>query len=101
MYTSNVKDLLNIAEKLCNRFGVLCSEQNEFILKFALTWIENFYYVDPRECISDLTCIEKIFDMHSKIISYVYRNEYLIKISDETIKTVEKLINLRENSSIV
>ncbi|MEM4795144.1 MAG: hypothetical protein QXG46_05300 [Ignisphaera sp.] len=96
VYTDNLRDLLNVVDRLCSRFNVLCGEQDEAVLKFALTWIENFLYIDPIECVADIACVEKIFDMHSSIVAYAYRGEYLINISEHMITVTEKLLKLNE-----
>ncbi|MEM0027341.1 MAG: hypothetical protein QXT53_06950 [Ignisphaera sp.] len=93
------QELVNIAKEICSRYRVLCLESDDELdyrlLIFSLTWIENFFYVDPQSCSKDLVCAEKIFEMHRDVLEYALRGEYIIDLHKEKfLETVEKLLKI-------
>jgi hypothetical protein len=98
---SQVKTLEELADKICRELKVLCyndiedPDLLEKILLFVGTWIENFYYIDPVECVKDIDCVSKILNMHGEVFSLAIRNLYIINIDEDLFReTVEKLLKL-------
>jgi hypothetical protein len=64
---------------------------------FAFTWVENFYYIDPLDCASNLKCIETVFEMHSTIFKLAREGRYALSVSRDLLENaVKRLISLRE-----
>jgi CRISPR/Cas system-associated endonuclease Cas3-HD len=61
--------------------------------------IDNFYYIDPVECVKDIDCVSRILNMHREVFSLAIRNLYIINIDEELFReTVEKLLKLSKHS---
>jgi len=61
--------------------------------------IDNFYYIDPVECVKDMDCVSRILNMHREVFSLAIRNLYIINIDEELFReTVEKLLKLPKHS---
>lgn len=94
------QDLIDIAREICSRYGVLCLEaagetDYEKLIIFSLTWIENFFYIDPLTCGKDQACIEKIFDMHREVLEYALRGEYIVDLNKEKfLESVKRLLGI-------
>ena len=63
---------------------------------FIGTWIENFYYIDLAECVSDESYALKILDMHGTVFPLAIRNQYIVQVDEELFrKAVENLLKLK------
>ncbi len=77
------------------------SRDPDELVIFGLTWVENFYYIDPVECSRDLKCVETIFEMHSTVLKLTLENKYAVNTSREMLEsTVKKLLTLREITNL-
>ncbi|MEM1608647.1 MAG: hypothetical protein QXG81_05200 [Ignisphaera sp.] len=101
---SEMQKLVDIAKEMCSRYRVLClepaGELDYKLLVFSLTWIENFFYVDPQMCSKDATCAEKVIEMHRDVLNYALRGEYIIDLRKEKfLEAVEKLLKIEQPST--
>ncbi len=67
MFTDSIEYLKNVAREICMKEETLCINDDNDMLKFSISWIENFYYIDPMECIEDVYCLKKLFEIHDDV----------------------------------
>ncbi len=97
MFTDSIDYLKNFAKEICTKEETLCIDDSNSsdLLKFSISWIENFYYIDPRDCAEDLECVKKIFEIHSYIFRLSRENRYLFYIDPNLfLDTIRKLKSL-------
>jgi len=95
----SINELRQVASEICSRYGTLCftSRDPDELVLFGLTWVENFYYVDPVECSRDLKCVETIFEMHSTVFKLALEGRYAVNTSRELLESaVKRVLALRE-----
>ncbi|MDK6029435.1 hypothetical protein QPL79_08670 [Ignisphaera sp. 4213-co] len=103
MSQSSIQTLLDVAKEICLKYNVLCinikdSTESEKLLMLSMTWIENFFYIDPQICITDFDCVESLIKMHKEVFEYAQRGEYIINLDKERfLEAVEKLLKLSQN----
>ena len=94
---SSVEALRFTAREICSKYGALCyaeTDPDDLVL-FGLTWVENFYYVDPVECAQDLKCVETIFEMHSTVFKLAREGAYIVNNDKELLENaVKRLLEL-------
>ncbi|MFZ8783624.1 MAG: hypothetical protein ACO2OR_06550 [Desulfurococcaceae archaeon] len=94
---SSTTTLRRVASEICSKYGTLCfseSDPDDLVL-FGFTWVENFYYIDPLDCASNLKCIETVFEMHSTIFKLAREGKYVVNIDRVLLEgAVKKLLEL-------
>jgi hypothetical protein len=89
--------LRRVASEICSKYGTLCfseSDPDDLVL-FGFTWVENFYYIDPLDCASNLKCIETVFEMHSTIFKLAREGKYVVNNDRVLLEgAVKKLLEL-------
>jgi len=96
MFVDSIDILKSIADEICGSENVMCIDDNSGdMLKLSFSWVESFYYIDPRECVEDIDCIRNIFDMHLNIFRLSIENKYMFNVEKEIlINTIKKLKSL-------
>ncbi|ADM27376.1 hypothetical protein Igag_0540 [Ignisphaera aggregans DSM 17230] len=95
MFIDSIEYLKSFAKEICTKEGVLCIDENSDVLKFSISWIENFYYIDPRECAEDLDCLKRLLEIHSYVFRLSREDKYLFYIDPNLfLDTVRRLKSL-------
>jgi len=95
MFIDSIEYLKSFAKEICMKEGVLCIDDNSDVLKFSISWIENFYYIDPRECAEDLDCLKRLFEIHNYVFRLSREDKYLFYIDPNLfLDTVRRLKSL-------
>jgi len=93
----SVEELRALATELCSELGTLCysEEDPDGLVLLGLTWVENFYYVDPVECYRDTSCVDTVFEMWGEVVSKVAEGRYTV-VSDRDLarRAVRGLLEL-------
>jgi hypothetical protein len=96
LYVS-VEELRALAAELCSELGALCysEEDPDGLVLLGLTWVENFYYVDPVECSRDASCADAVLEMWSEVVSRVAEGRYTVVNDGELARrAVRRLLEL-------
>jgi hypothetical protein len=97
-----IQKLLDLSKALCKELKVMCynnlsRDELEVMLWFTGTWIESFYYIDPKSCVKDQECVKKVLEMHGEVFKLALKNEYNILIDEELFKeAVKKLLQISD-----
>jgi hypothetical protein len=84
---------------VCSELGTLCyseKDPDELVL-LGLTWVENFYYVDPVECSRDTSCVDAVLEMWGEVVSRVAEGRYTV-VNDRELarRAVRRLLELEK-----
>jgi hypothetical protein len=84
---------------VCSELGTLCysEEDPDGLVLLGLTWVENFYYVDPVECSRDTSCVDAVLEMWGEVVSRVAEGRYTV-VNDEELarRAVRRLLELEK-----
>jgi len=97
--SSSVAELRRVASEICSEYGTLCFDKRDpdKLVLFSLTWVENFYYVDPVACAKNPECVNTIFEMHSTVLRLALEGKYTVNINKRLLKrAVKRLLELSE-----
>jgi hypothetical protein len=97
MYYTALNEILStFVKEICRERNVLCiSPDNSILAKLVFTWLENFLYIDPKECAEDIECVKKLFEIHGEVMRLALEDRYLYYVDkDLLIKIIEKLLSL-------
>ena len=100
----SIEELRAVANEICAKYGTLCfsEEDPDKLVLFGLTWVENFYYVDPVACARNPVCVETIFEMHSTVFKLALEGKYTVTINKRLLeRAVRRLLELSERLSTV
>jgi len=95
-YTIRNETLNTVAKEICKEKRVLCiTSDNSILAKLIFTWLENFLYIDPKECAEDIECVRKLFEIHGEVMRLALEDKYFYYIDkDLLIKIIDKLLSL-------
>ena len=77
---SDTRRLRALAAELCSELGAPCYSEGDpdGLVLLGLTWVENFYYVDPVECSRDASCVDAVLEMWGEVVSRVAEGRYTV-----------------------
>ncbi len=96
---NDIAKLRRVASQICSEYGTLCFDEKDpdKLVLFSLTWVENFYYVDPVVCARNFECVNTIFEMHSTVFKLALEGKYAVNINKRLLRrAVKRLLELSE-----